>query len=186
MLIVEGPDGSGKSTLVRRLSKDLNLPVASRVVSADTTALVDLAEWTERNVAAGFQHTIFDRHRLVSEPIYGPILRPRQETKFLDFGWMSNVVWQFYQAKPVIIYCMPDLRTVWANIVDPDTDNSVFQGRYSEVEAIYAAYINRAVHDATRGVGRLYNYKSTVYADVLGWAQQKMEDARDRALAHTA
>lgn len=190
MLIVEGPDGSGKTTLVRRLQKDLGLPVAPRVVGSDTIALVDLAQWTEQNVAGGFQRTIFDRHRLISEPIYGPVLRGRQDPKFIDPKWLSDQVWRFYALEPVIIYCLPDIRTVWKNVLNEDTDNAAV-ANISVIEAIYAGYVNRATMDFSRGVGRLFNYETTMYVDVLEWTKNRLEDHRDRAghdhhLAHPA
>lgn len=173
MIIVEGPDGGGKSTLVKKLAQELRLPVADKVVASDTTAMVDLVKWTEDNVARGFQPTIFDRHRLISEPIYGPILKPRQDSNFCDLTWLSQQLWLFYGCKPVIIYCLPDIRTVRANVAREDSDNEVVAGR---IAAIYAAYVNRATLDFTRGVGRLYNYKTTQFSDLLGWVQFKIDE----------
>jgi hypothetical protein len=177
VIIIEGPDGGGKSTLVQLLSERLKLPVADKVVASDTTAMVDLVKWTEENVEKGFQRTIFDRHRLISEPIYGPILKPRQDPSFGDLAWMSDMVWRFYQAKPIVIYCLPDIHTVRANVLREDTDNSVVQNR---IAAIYVSYVNRAALDFTRGVGRLYNYKTTRLDDIVGWVNLKlMERAPD-------
>lgn len=172
MIIIEGPDGSGKSTLVNKLAQELRLPVADKVVASDTTAMTDLVKWTEDNVARGFQPTIFDRHRLISEPIYGPILKPRQDPSFCDLSWLSQQLWLFYGCKPVIIYCLPDIRTVRANVAREDTDNSVVASR---IAAIYAAYVNRATLDFTRGVGRLYNYETTRFDDIVGWVNFKLD-----------
>lgn len=173
MIIVEGPDGGGKSTLVQKLAYELKLPVADKVVASDTTAMTDLVKWTEDNVARGFQPTIFDRHRLISEPIYGPILKSRQDPKFCDLTWLSQQLWLFYGCKPVIIYCLPDIMTVRRNVSMEDSDNEVVAGR---IAAIYAAYVNRATLDFTNGVGRLYNYKTTHLSDLLGWVNYRIEE----------
>lgn len=172
MIIVEGPDGGGKSTLVRKLAQQLRLPVADKVVASDTTALTDLVKWTEDNVAKGFQPVIFDRHRLISEPIYGPILKSRQDPNFCDPSWLSQQLWLFYGCKPTIIYCLPDIREVRANVAREDSDNEVVAGH---IAAIYAAYVNRATLDFTRGVGRLYNYKTTKFDDLVGWVNYQLE-----------
>lgn len=180
MLIVEGPDGSGKSCLVRRLSHDLRLPIAPRVVKSDTTAMVDLAAWTESNIDQGFQRVIFDRHRLISEPIYGPVLRGRQVAKFMDLGWMGDMTWRFYALNPIIIYCMPAIETIWRNVNRVETNNSAVNTQ-EVTEALYAGYVNRATLDFSRGVGRLYNYEVNLYDDLLRWTKFKLEEQNDRA-----
>lgn len=173
MIVVEGPDGAGKTSLVARLRQDLNLPVADKVVNEDTEPIVDLADWTEANVSAGFQKVIFDRHRLISEPIYGPATRTTQDPHFLDLGWLSEMMWRFYQSQPIIIYCLPDLQVVRDNVKREDTNNSVISGR---IAAIYAGYVARASVDFTSGRGRLFNYKTTRYEDILGWVQWKYNE----------
>lgn len=172
MIIVEGPDGSGKSTLVDILARKLRLPVAGKVVGSDTQPLVNIRDWTEDNVARGFQPVIFDRHRLISEPIYGPAMRKRQDPEFYDLTWLSNMMWMFYQAKPIIIYCLPDILTVRENVLREDTDNSAVR---DHIVAIYAGYVARASIDFTKGVGRLYNYKTTKLDDLVGWVEYQLE-----------
>lgn len=172
VIIVEGPDGSGKSVLVNNLSKILQLPVATKVVGSDTEPLVNLREWTENNVARGFQPVIFDRHRLISEPIYGPAIRTRQDADFYDLAWLSQMMGQFYVAKPIIIYCLPDIYTVRENVLREDTDNAVVR---NHIAAIYAGYVARATIDQAHGVGRLYNYKTTRMDDLVGWVRNKLE-----------
>lgn len=156
MLIVEGPDGAGKTTLIEALQKEYDLPVAPRVVSKDAEAMVDLRHWVDQNLDKGFQRTIFDRHRLISEPIYGPVLRKKQEDGFDDLEWLAPRMKEFYSLKPVIIYCLPDLETVRANIKDDD-DNRVVQ---DHIDAIYAAYVARASIDysLSPGIVRVWNY----------------------------
>lgn len=173
MIIIEGPDGSGKSTLVDKLSRHLKLPVAPRVVGSDTKPLLNLRQWTEENISKGFQPVIFDRHRLISEPIYGPAIKRRQNAEFYDLGWLSDMMWRFYQAQPVIIYCLPDIQLVYDNVHREETNNAAVK---DHIGAIYAGYVARASMDFTRGVGRLYNYKVTRLDDIMGWVNWKLEE----------
>lgn len=173
MIIVEGPDGAGKSTLVKLLSEKLNLPVAAKVVSSDTQPMTDLVAWTESNVAAGFQRTIFDRHRLISEPIYACFRDGDPTASFMDLGWLAEQMWHFYQVKPILIYCLPRLQTVVANVKNPSTDN----GAVAEwIEHIYAGYVARAAADMSRGLVKLYNYEVTRADDILGWVDWKLQE----------
>lgn len=142
MIVVEGPDGSGKTTLIRHLARETGLPVAPRVVSKNAEAMVDLKQWVEDNVNAGFQATIFDRHRLFSEPIYGPILRQHFEPGFDDPDWFRTQLYSFYQARPVVIYCLPPFEVVWSN-VEHDPENTVVNERRN-MRAIWGAYLNKA------------------------------------------
>lgn len=155
MIIVEGPDGGGKTTFITKLQKKLNLPIAPRVVSKDAEAMVDLKMWVENNVLGGFQQTIFDRHRLISEPIYGPILRGEQAPGFSDMDWMRDVMYHFYHSKPILIYCIPPLDIVINNVMG-DEDNKVV---HTTIKQIYTAYVARAAIDVTIHHGAvIYDY----------------------------
>lgn len=158
MIIVEGPDGGGKTTLLNKLHTEFELPIAERVVSKEAEALVSLKHWVEHNVYLGFQTVLFDRHRLISEPIYGPILRDEPEEGFDDVHWLSDMMWKFYECKPAIIYCLPPLETVMDNVRD-DADNRVVR---SQIKSIYSAYCARAALDLSLSPSTiLYNYEET-------------------------
>jgi len=161
VLIVEGPDGAGKTTLIKKLQAQFGLEVAPRVVSKDAEALVDLKHWVEDNVITAPHKLIFDRHRLISEPIYGPVLRGEQQPGFIDTHWMTAMLGQFYAGEPLIIYCLPPLETVKANIAD-DPDNMVVK---DHIEGIYAAYTARAALDATLSPRSTVIYDYTEHVD---------------------
>ena len=139
MLIVEGPDGSGKTTLVNLLKAELGVGVAPRVVSKDTEAMVDLRGWVDHNLDTGLVPTIFDRHRLISEPIYGPIMRDDAEPGFDTLSWLAPRMKRFYELRPFIIYCLPPLSVVLENLKG-DPDNIAIVDR---AERIYQSYVSR-------------------------------------------
>lgn len=158
MIIVEGPDGAGKTTLINRLKHVTGFPVAPRVVSQRAEAMVDLKAWVEENLEQGFQTTIYDRHRLISEPIYGPILRDMPEPGFSDVGWMSHRLYELYNVvRPFIIYCLPPLERVQYNVVNGEDDNEVV---LTKINKVYSAYVNKAANDVIghHGLIILYDY----------------------------
>lgn len=136
MIILEGPDGGGKTSLAQDLSKTLNMPIAERVVSQQTEALTDLRVWTEDNLRQGFQRKIFDRHRLISDPIYRAVFG-NHNAQLYDPGWLTKAMAQFADIDPIIIFCMPSLEVVALNLAD-DPDNKVI---VNDIEKIYYSYI---------------------------------------------
>lgn len=158
MIIIEGPDGGGKTTFIRKLAEITGYPIAPRVVTQRAEAMVDLKQWVEQNLAQGFQYTIYDRHRLISEPIYGSILRNRLEPGFDDLEWMTTQLSLFYgQVNPYIIYCIPSLDDVKYNIFNGEDDNTVVEAKVSN---IYSAYVAKAAMDiASHSRVFTYNYK---------------------------
>lgn len=144
MVIVEGPDGAGKSTLIADLMERFKISTAPRVVSKDAEAMVDLKVWVEQNIAEGFQYKIFDRHRLISEYIYGPLLRKEQQPGFTDLAWSTVMLHRLYTTvEPIVIYCLPPLEVVRANVLR-DPENKVVA---EHIDAMYAAYVHRIALD---------------------------------------
>lgn len=168
MIVVEGPDGAGKSTLIREIQSEFPITLAPRVVSKDAEAMVDLVKWVEEDNAKLGQGVVYDRHRLISEPIYGAILRAQAEPGFDDIDWLERMMRQFYSKKPTLIYCLPP-REVVKNNVFADRDNSVVRGDSgSVIERIYNLYVARAAVDVGCRRAYIYDYTSTPLKLIMG------------------
>jgi hypothetical protein len=154
MLVVEGPDGAGKSTLARRLSMELGWPIAPKVVDSRTMPLTDMREWVEQNLEAGLQKTIFDRHRLISEPIYGPLLRGTMDPGFDDAWWLRRMHTRFRELHPMVIFCLPPLEACVHNITDDAENDAVVL----HIEPIYWLYFNAAASWDSRGDDTDWSY----------------------------
>lgn len=157
MIIVEGPDGAGKTTLINQLSERFGIPIEPRVVSTEGTTEVDLANWVEERNELGFQARLYDRHRLISNPIYSPILQRASQDAFRNRDWVIRATYNFYnRVDPYIIYCLPPLEVVRANIQADSTNHWLLDG----IDAIYEAYIARAALDNALGADKtiIYDY----------------------------
>lgn len=77
IIVVEGPDNSGKTTLAHRLAKDLAGVYVKSELKPDQTNTVDLFDAWIRSCdsPALFPYVVCDRHHWVSAPIYDLILR---------------------------------------------------------------------------------------------------------------
>jgi len=177
MLIVEGPDGAGKTTLALRLSEDLQWPVATRVVGADTQIVggrTELKSWVEENLAQGFQQTIFDRHRLISEPIYGPLFRGELQDGFDDDLWFAGA-WNLLLAiRPVVVFCLPPLDQVMRNLRD-DEENVVVRDK---APIVYWQYWTLYCRMGVRAMRYDYTNFRNTYSAILAWAQTEEENHR--------
>lgn len=183
MIIVEGPDGAGKTTLIEQLKERYGLEVAPRVVTKGAEAMTDLKVWVEENLAQGFQYRIFDRHRLISEFIYGPLLRQQQQPGFTDLTWSWLQLEKLYgEIRPFIIYCLPPLETVAENVYLSGDENKVV---LDHIEAMYTAYVHRASLDLIHNRGRVivwdYTTDFMLEDDPLRFFDHYMADAKERA-----
>ena len=145
MIVVEGPDGAGKTMLVQALASKFDVPIAPRVVSKDTEVLVDMMAWVHDNVRAGWQRRIYDRHRLISDPIYRFIIPVKEDDfEFYDYVWLSEQVEIWVKdVQPIVIFCLPDWPTVLGNLKREgdraNVDNSVVIPHMAKIYQDYVA-----------------------------------------------
>jgi len=140
MIVVEGPDGCGKSNLVQRLAEDLNLPVAERVVAADTTPMVDINTWIQMNLDDGWQEVLFDRHRLISEPIYGSVLRERSQLMDVKLETVQTWYYHWQLIDPIIVICLPPFETAVRNLAEEQNNHRLFLQNSQAFRSIYSLY----------------------------------------------
>jgi GTPase SAR1 family protein len=180
MIIVEGPDGAGKTTLIQQIMHRYpDIKVAPRAVSKEAIAMVNMGDWVDTNLEEGLQYRLFDRHRLISEPIYGPVLRSHQDPRFVDLKWLGPRMKRFYELKPTIIYCLPSLEEVHNNL-QGDADNVVVKGR---INNLYASYVERISLDETfsPGITKVWNYLDSLTIDgAPAWLPSVMQNMKER------
>lgn len=138
MIIVEGPDGAGKTTLCMRLASEFSLPEATHPGKADRS---DMYKRTRERVYTGLASellgdgeppAIYDRFYF-SELAYGPAQRNRVAFTTQEQYLIEAVIkaMQF-----PIIMCLPDLSTVQRNI----NETKQMEGVPEIIREVYAKY----------------------------------------------
>jgi hypothetical protein len=139
MIVLEGIDASGKSTLGELIAAACGLTVQESEGPPKGPG-----EINERIVRySGMKNTIFIRHPCVSQPIYGKI---RREIDDLD----TRLIGEFYRKRPFFIYCDPgDRDALLKHKIKPGEDPShiaALNHRYGELLALYRAWAIRRAH----------------------------------------
>src|ERR1700759_845104 len=108
MIILEGPDGGGKTTLSKMLNAIYGFQVRKRDdQSAFLWSISEMSDWTKPYISL----RVYDRFPLIGEYIYGPVWRGGGEPEFLN---IDEVRERFLQ-DTLIIYCRPNIKTILRN-----------------------------------------------------------------------
>lgn len=97
ILVIEGMDNTGKSTLALKFKNEFNFEIKHSPGKSFSWG------WVKKEINR-CELIIYDRFPLISEQVYGPVLRGENRI-FSNLGdyWLS----QFQQKEPLIIYCRP-------------------------------------------------------------------------------
>jgi hypothetical protein len=139
IILLEGPDGGGKTTLAKKLSVDLSLPMHKRASDSITGPVVDLYAWTVDDITTWHKQelALYDRHPLTSEHIYGPSVRGRVRPGFEmtnpDIAYMRR----YLRKHALIIVCLPPLGVVRENVA---SEIEQMPGVVENIDHIYQCY----------------------------------------------
>jgi hypothetical protein len=136
LIIVEGVDGSGKTTLVQnfRQTASRHCLIISR--SGPPRGKTDLIDSLYGITNLGRRETpiIIDRHPLISEPIYGPIIRG---SSYVDPPFnRENALEYVASTADRVIYCRTDLETAQR----ASRRERQMEGVHDQYWALYQAY----------------------------------------------
>lgn len=95
MIILEGPDGGGKTTLASSISEMTAWPVIGS--EGPTHSLDDFYGRLDRYALRGSQ-VIYDRHPIISEQVYGQAYGRQYRVPEIAKQWLQL-------QQPLIIYC---------------------------------------------------------------------------------
>lgn len=135
IIIIEGPDGAGKTTLANKLQKQTGYMLLhrSQPKSEEEKAKM-MAEYMD--VLKSGKNCIMDRC-WYSEMVYGPVMR---DAAVISYPQMYALERQLARAGGLVIHCTGSLQTLWKRcltrgedyIVDKDTFTKIYNG-YDEL-----------------------------------------------------
>lgn len=169
MLIVEGPDGSGKTTLIGELEKRLGVTREPRAVSHEAVPLRPMGQYIVEEIARGFGRRIYDRFALISSPFYCMLPNPTFREELLERDWLDMTWMKFRQVGAMIIICLPPLETVLANVMGDD-DNEVVKRDISTIYWLYHSFAASYPFIAT-----VYDYTKPDSMDNVSFALEVFE-----------
>jgi hypothetical protein len=156
MIILEGPDGSGKTSLMGNLLDRLQGVEQHERASTSKGGPVDnLFDWAQEDVLTWPVQplAIYDRHPLFSEPIYGPIIRQTLDPRF-NSPVFGRVLTQQVLKEGLIVICLPDPQFVIDNVRGNADDQ--MEGVLYRIESIYSEY--RRIQHNLRGRRNVFWY----------------------------
>jgi hypothetical protein len=138
MIVIEGMDNSGKSTLAVFLANALN-----RMVQESEGPPLSDEEINERvDRYYDLKDTVFVRHPVISNSIYGQV---RSEGDPITPGRADL----FYEQKPILIYCDAGLRGLGSHVVkDHDTPQHLLDitNNYNKLLYLYRQWAAERAH----------------------------------------
>lgn len=131
IIIIEGPDGSGKTTLANKLSQQTGYPVVHRSAPKSEEEKAEMLAMYKQAIAES-KDIIFDRC-WYSEMVYGPVMRDKACMSYED---MYELEHDLAKVGALIIYCTDTPAKMWRRcgkrgedyIQDYDTFMAIHKG----------------------------------------------------------
>lgn len=138
-MLVEGLDSSGKTTLANQIASFFKTEVRHDL---GPKTFHDMSEWMLEQVPIinhGGPVAVYDRWPLISEGVYGPLLRGKSEFDQLSSTAVAaSALWDYYTGhyRVVIIYCNPGLERIRETL----ENNEQMHGVADNLNHLYGAY----------------------------------------------
>lgn len=157
MIILEGPDGAGKTTLISKLLSTVEgVKQHARAASSTGGPVDDIFEWAVEDVASWRTQpfSIYDRHPFISELIYGPTVRDYLDPKFRSP--MSYQLREEFYDRALVVICLPDKEIARGNL----GVNDQMSGVVENFDSIWHQYNNLRI-TLSRANRRVFWYDYT-------------------------
>jgi len=135
VIILEGPDGAGKSTLADSLEQLTGFRSEHLVAPVDEPPLATCIRYLDDTLASG-KGIIFDRFHL-SEHVYGPIARGVDQIGAAG-AVLEQSMWD--TVRPVVVLCLPPHEIAQQNWALRNAARAEMIERREMYDAVYSAY----------------------------------------------
>lgn len=128
IIIIEGPDGSGKTSLANRLSRQTGYKIIHRTqpkTEEDKAIMMD--EYFR--VIRSRENMIFDRC-WYSEMVYGPVMR---DASVISYSQMYDLERRLMETGAMIIYCTDAKQVLWARCQERGEDYIVDRTTFDSI-----------------------------------------------------
>lgn len=171
-IIIEGPDGAGKTTLAEKLCDRLGRQYTrppEELLSSETGPTAGLPQWWDEQLAMGdraLAHRVFDRCFYISDPIYQMAQSERE--LLVSFQALASGIMRLWNVEPIIIFCLPDFGITLTNVRQENRPQlrgvsaEVLSKVYNMYWATYALWSN-ALYDNIMS----YDYTEDAEWDIL-------------------
>lgn len=179
MIIVEGPDGGGKSALLTRIASDLpHIPRADRFATSLGGPLENLGMLVYRDTQKQNDMDmpqLYDRHPIISEYVYGHAIREREINPYFLYP-SAHTLRNVIADHSLVIWCIPPKFDVAHNVENGDQ----MPGVVDHIDKIYEGYsmhrvmwpgVDQLTWDYTQmGTGGKYaQILTAINRHVAGW-----------------
>ena len=117
IIIIEGPDGAGKTTLAEKISKQTKYPIRHRTKPANEEEKKLMMAQYLQDIKAG-KNFIFDRC-WYSEMAYGPVMR---DNSVITYPQMYELEEALAKVGAIIIYCTGPKTSLWTRAIKRGED----------------------------------------------------------------
>ena len=141
IIILEGPDGSGKSMLAQKLAQQTGYMLMHRSQPKSEEDKARMMDEYKQVIKSG-KNVIFDRC-WYSEMVYGPVMR---DTSVISHTQMFELERMMMRNGAIVIHCTGPLTTLWRRCLTRGEDYIVDKETYEHIYYSYYDLLHTVPH----------------------------------------